>query len=145
MRELSGLSRPTAPGGDKKEVDSATFVRENVLTAKTGAAEQMMEAVGGAVGGRTEQLMGRLVELQREAVTQSDLQLAGCAEATVTSLLKHLDTAGVDKASLEDVVTTELLLTVPAVAARFGPAEQKQFGSRVAQHKLQVLSPLFEL
>ena len=82
--------------------------------------------------------MGRLVELQREAVTQSDLQLVGCAEATVTSLLKHLDTAGVDKASLEDVVTTELLLTVPAVAARFSPAEQKQFGTRVAQHKLQV-------
>ena len=61
LRELSGLSRPPAQGGDKKEVDSAAFVRENVLTAKTGAAEQMMEAVGGAVCGRTEQLVGRLM------------------------------------------------------------------------------------
>ena len=45
-----------------------------------------------------------------------DLALAGYAEACVSFLLKHLDTVGVCKTSLEEVVTSKLRLDVSTVA-----------------------------
>jgi len=123
--------------GDVKpgEIDSATFVKESVLGAKARAAADLMGKMGDPANG-TDDLIDNLAALKNVVVTGTDdLVLAGYAEACVSVLLKHLDKVGVCKTSLEEVVTTKLLLDVPTVAKLYS-SDPKM---RVAQHKVQVL------
>ena len=61
--------------------------------------------------------------------------MAGYSEACIFVLLKHLDTFGVSKASLEDVVTSKLLLD-PASVARLAGEDTSLWA---AHHKVRVL------
>ena len=61
--------------------------------------------------------------------------LAGYSEACIFVLLNHLETFGVSKASLEDVVTSKLLLDPASVARLAGEVTSL----RAAHHKVQVL------
>ena len=76
------------------------------------------------------------MEIGREVVTEEDdIKYAGYSDACISVLLKHLDTSGVSKANLEDVVTSKLLLDMDSVARMAGG----DLKLRTAQHKVQVL------
>ena len=67
-------------------------------------------------------------------MSPEDIVLAGYSEACISVLLKHLDTSGVSKASLEEVVTSRLLLDPASVARLAG----EDTGLRAAHH-IQVI------
>ena len=92
--------------------------------------------IGISHGIDTNELIETLLEIGKEVVMEEDdIKYAGYSEACISVLLKHLDTSGVSKASLEDVVTSRLLLDVASVA-RLADGDLKL---RTAQHKVQVL------
>eukprot|EP00092_Neocalanus_flemingeri_P011686 GFUD01012596.1.p1 GENE.GFUD01012596.1~~GFUD01012596.1.p1 ORF type:complete len:2173 (+),score=594.82 GFUD01012596.1:2-6520(+) len=138
LRQLGkGAKNSVTEAGDCKteEVNSATFVKESVLSSKARAAADMIVKMGDPRQ-ETDDLIDSLAALKNSVVTGTDdLVLAGYAEACVSVLLKHLDTVGVCKTSLEEVVTSKLLLEVPTVAKLFSQDPKL----RVAQHKVQVL------
>ena len=122
--------------GDGKagEINGAAFVQESVLGAKARATADLMEKMGDPANG-TDDLIDILVALRNVVITDTDdLVLAGYAVACASVLLKHLD-IGVCKTSLEEVVTTKLLLDVSTVAKLYSTNPRL----RVAQHKVQVL------
>jgi len=84
----------------------------------------------------TETLIDQLVVIKDELVAGGDAtELACCAEATVSILLKHLDTVGISKTNLEEVVGTKLLFDVVTISRRYGATDV----ARIAEHKVQVL------
>ena len=84
----------------------------------------------------TDSLVESLVTLASDVTVQDDdVELAGYSEACISVLLRHLDTAQVSKSSLEDLVTTQLLVDVTHVAR----AAAGDVALRAAGHKLQVL------
>ena len=138
LRQLGERNRNSfADTGDGKsrEIDSATFVKESVLGAKARAAADLIGKMGDPANG-IDDLIDNFAAIKNVVVTGTDnLVLAGYAEACVSVLLKHFDKVGVCKTSLEEVVTTKLLLDVSTVA-RLYSSDPKM---RVAQHKVQVL------
>ena len=121
---------------EEKVGKSAVLVKELQLQGKASAAEEVMARLGAVAD--SEALVGALAKMQEDLARKGnveDCRLAGQAEATVSLLLKHLDVTGVSKMGLEDLVTSRLLLDVPAVAQKHDNAPD----SRVAMHKLQVL------
>ena len=96
--------------------DSASFVKESVLGTKAKTAANLLVRMGDPKQD-TDDLIDNLAALKNVIVAEmDDLVLAGYAEACVSILLKHLDSVGISKASLEDVVTCRLLLDVPNIA-----------------------------
>ena len=118
---------------------SAALVKEMQLQGKAAAAEEVMARLGALAD--SEALVGALAKMQEDLARRGgnveDCRLAGHAEATVSLLLKHLDVTGVSKMGLEDLVTSRLLLDVPAVGKKH--ANSPDSSARVAMHKLQVL------
>ena len=141
LREMSGLNRTCA--GSEEETGAKKDAAENILNdekesmiaAKTNAAADF-EARIGDHGANTDSLIDTLDKLMEEVTKEADdVVLAGFSEACISVLLKHLDTSGVSKASLEDVVTSRLLLDVASVARLAG----EDLALRSARHKVQVL------
>ena len=77
----------------------------SVIEAKTNAAAEYETKIGDH-GVESETLIETLVSIVDEVTRENDdIALAGFSEACISVLLKHLDTSGVSKTSLEDVVT----------------------------------------
>ena len=140
LRNMSGINRSCSvaePEENKKDATEAVLQaeKESLIHGKTESASEFEERIGDH-GTNTESLINTLSEILKD-VTKSpeDVVLAGYSEACISVLLKHLDTSGVSKASLEDVVTSRLLLDPSSVARLAG----EDTGLRAAHHKVQVL------
>ena len=141
LRNMSGVNRtcPVADSEDlnKKDATEAVLLaeKETLIQAKTESASEFEENIGDH-GTNTESLISTLTEILRQITKDpEDVVLAGYSEACISVLLKHLDTSGVSKSSLEDVVTSKLLLDPASVARLAG----EDTSLRAAHHKVQVL------
>ena len=136
---MSGINRSCSvakPEENKKDATEAVLhaERESLIHAKTESASEFEERIGDH-GTNTESLINALSEILKD-VTKSpeDIVLAGYSEACISVLLKHLDTSGVSKASLEEVVTSRLLLDPASVARLAGEDTDLR-----AAHHIQVI------
>ena len=140
LRQMGEAKGHTGSEGGEEQgsaTTSAAVLKECVLGGKTRAAQELVARLKEKELG-TEELVGRLEEEQEKLVkseSTEDTGLAGYAEATVSLLLAHLDKKGVSKVSLEELVTSRLLLDVPGVARR----QEGRPSSRVRSHKVQIL------
>ena len=121
--------------GKSEEIDSSIFGKETVLGSKTRAAADLVLKMVDS-NRETDVLIDNFAALKNSVVTGTDdLVLAGYAEACISVLLKHLDMVNMCKTSLEEVVTSKLLLDVSTVS-KLSSANPTL---RVAQHKVEVL------
>ena len=136
LKDLSVLNRSCAVLDTEGTVKKEEATSENeMLEEKTQSAEAMMMKMG-SPNVATDLLIDRLVEIQGRVISSGeDVELAGYSEACISFLLKHLDTTGVNKTSLEEVVTARLLADVATVARN----SKNDLTLRVSQHKVQVL------
>ena len=136
LKDLSVLNRSSAVLDTEGTVKKEEATGENeMLEEKTQSAEAMMMKMG-SPNVATDLLIDRLVEIQGRVISSGeDVELAGYSEACISFLLKHLDTTGVNKSSLEEVVTARLLADVATVARN----SKNDLALRVSQHKVQVL------
>ena len=111
LREMSGINRSVIDTcEDKVKKDSVDMIlheeKVTVIEAKTNVAADYESRIG-SHGVDTETLIETLVSIVDEVTKDSDdIALAGFSEACISVLLKHLDTSGVSKTSLEDVVNS---------------------------------------
>ena len=130
-------SFPETADGLADKIDTATFLKDTVLGSKTRAAADLVLKLGDP-NQETDVLIDNLDALRNSVLTGTDdLVLAGYAEACVSVLLKHLDTLGMCKTSLEEVVTSKLLLEVSSVGKLFSAESDQKL--KLAQHKVQIL------
>ena len=138
LRSMSGINRSEVKEPEEKKDASEAVLRaekETLIAAKTESASEFEERIGDQ-GADTEGLTNTLSEILGDITrAPEDVVLAGYSEACISVLLKHLDTSGVSKASLEDVVTSKLLLDPASVARLAG----EDISLRAAHHKVQVL------
>ena len=88
---------------------------KKLLEGKTTAAEEMEKRMGD-LRVSTKVLIDGLVSLQREVVARGeDINLAGYGDACISFILKDLETTGVSKAGVEEVVTARLLRNMATV------------------------------
>ena len=138
LRSMSGINRSEVKEPEEKKDATEAVLRaekETLIAAKTESASEFEERIGDQ-GANTEGLINTLSEILGDITrAPEDVVLAGYSEACISVLLKHLDTSGVSKASLEDVVTSKLLLDPASVARLAG----EDTSLRAAHHKVQVL------